>query len=247
MNNKVLATVNGAEITENDVNMTINKFPEDRQSYLSTNEGKSQLLQQIISFELMYNYAIDNGLQMEPQYLDQLEAIKKEMLTQTAITRVLSGISVTEEDAKKYYDENSAQFLQNENVNASHILVATEEEAKDVKAKLAEGMAFEEAATQYSSCPSKENGGNLGNFSKGMMVPEFENVAFDLPVGVISEPVKTQFGYHIIKVLSKQPASPMSFEEVKESIMQQLRQQKESEKYVSFTKDLEKKYPVEIK
>ena len=72
MDNKVLATVNGAEITENDVNMTISKFPQDRQSYLSTNEGKKQLLQQIISFELMYNYAIDNGLQMEPQYLDQL-------------------------------------------------------------------------------------------------------------------------------------------------------------------------------
>lgn len=247
MENKVLATVNGTEITENDLNLTISKFPKERQGYLSTVEGKKQLLQQVISFELMYKYALDNGLEKEPMYLAQLDAFKKEMLTQTSISKILSGIVVTEEDAKKYYSDNEAQFLQNENVNASHILVKTLEEATDVKAKLAEGMTFEEAATKYSTCPSKENGGNLGSFSKGMMVPEFEKSAFELPIGVVSEPVKTQFGYHIIKVQSRDAARALSFEEVKDSILQQLKQQKETEKYVSFTKDLEKKYPVKIK
>lgn len=247
MENKVLATVNGVEITENDINMTISRFPRERQLYLSTPEGKKQLLQQIISFELMHNYAMDNNLENDPQYITQLEAFKKDALTQLAISKVLSDVTATEEDAKKYYKDHEDQFLQNETVTASHILVKTEDEAKDIKGKIEKGMGFEEAARTYSSCPSKENGGNLGSFSKGMMVAEFEKAAFTLPIGVVSEPVKTQFGYHLIKVQSKEPARAMSFEEVKDSLIKQVQQQKETDKYVSFTKKLEETYPVDIK
>jgi peptidyl-prolyl cis-trans isomerase C len=85
-------------------------------------------------------------------------------------------------------------------VNASHILVDQEHEAKDILKKLDEGVAFEELARDFSNCPSgKQAGGNLGDFGRGMMVPEFETAAFDLEVGAVSEPVRTQFGYHIIK------------------------------------------------
>jgi len=87
-----------------------------------------------------------------------------------------------------------------EKVNASHILVDQEHQAQDILKKLDEGVAFEELAKDFSNCPSgKQSGGNLGDFGKGMMVPEFETAAFALEVGAVSEPVKTQFGFHIIK------------------------------------------------
>jgi peptidyl-prolyl cis-trans isomerase C len=84
---------------------------------------------------------------------------------------------------------------------ASHILVDTEEQANDLKQQVADGADFAELAKQHSSCPSGKQGGSLGNFSQGQMVPEFDQVVFsDLPVGEVSEPVKTQFGYHLITV-----------------------------------------------
>ena len=87
-------------------------------------------------------------------------------------------------------------------ISAQHILVHQEFEARDLIRKLKEGVSFEQLARDFSQCPSGESGGNLGEFGKGMMVPAFEKVAFSLNIGEISEPVKTQFGYHLIKRLS---------------------------------------------
>lgn len=84
-------------------------------------------------------------------------------------------------------------------INASHILVEQEHEAQDILKKIAEGKSFEELAKAHSKCPSGEDGGELGSFGKGQMVKEFETAAFALKVGEISPPVRTQFGYHIIK------------------------------------------------
>lgn len=84
------------------------------------------------------------------------------------------------------------------NVSAKHILVSQDYEMQDVLKKLEEGMSFEEAAEKFSSCPSGKRGGDLGPFTRGQMVPEFEEAAFNLEVGSVSEPVKTQFGYHLI-------------------------------------------------
>lgn len=88
-------------------------------------------------------------------------------------------------------------------VRAAHILVDTEEEANMIKSRIDNGEGFTTMAKRYSKCPSGQNGGDLGYFERGQMVPEFENVAFKLPVGKVSEPVKTQFGWHLIKVYDK--------------------------------------------
>ena len=87
-------------------------------------------------------------------------------------------------------------------INAQHILVDHEHEAKDLVKKLNDGVTFEELAKDYSKCPSGKSGGNLGDFGKGMMVKPFEDAAFELKVGQVSDPVKTQFGHHLIKRLS---------------------------------------------
>jgi peptidyl-prolyl cis-trans isomerase C len=88
-------------------------------------------------------------------------------------------------------------------VKASHILVSSADEAERILREIGSGKSFEEMARKYSSCPSGANGGDLGFFSKGQMVKEFEDAAFSLPVGKVSAPVKTEFGYHLIKVTGK--------------------------------------------
>lgn len=247
MKNKILAIVNGKEITEKDIDESISRFPADRQQYISSEEGRKQLLDQIISFELIYIEAKDGGLENDVEYKYQAETMKREILTQLAIKRVLSEVKVTEDEVKDYYKANKETFSAPKQVHAKHILVDTEEKALLIKKEIEGGKAFEEAAKEYSSCPSKEQGGDLGSFSKGQMVPEFEEAAFTQEIGSISAPVKTQFGFHLIKVEDKTESATKSFEEVKESILNKLVQERQNMKYMHHTENLKKKYTVEIK
>ena len=101
-------------------------------------------------------------------------------------------------------ETNSPTCANVETVRAGHILVDTKEEAVSIKEQINKGASFEEMAKKYSKCPSKNNGGNLGYFGKGEMVPSFETAAFNLPIGKISDPVQTQFGWHLIKVYDRE-------------------------------------------
>lgn len=247
MENKVLAVVNGSEITQADVDSTIKRFPRERQGYLETEVGRKQLLEEIISFELIYNYAKDSGMESDTKYIEQLEIAKKEILTQAAIAKTMEQVSVEDGEVEDYYNANKQNFKDPETVSAKHILVETEEKAKEIKKEISSGITFEDAAKKYSSCPSKEQGGNLGKFGRGQMVPEFEEVAFGLEIGIVSDPVKTQFGYHLIKIEQKSQGTIKSFEEVKNSIKGKILQERQSFNYAQLNKDLREKYSVEIK
>lgn len=247
MKNRILALVNGREISENEVENAILRLSPERQSYFKSEDGRKQLLDQLISFELIYNYAKDTGLESEETYVKQLEAAKVEILTQVAINKEMAGISVSDEEIEEYYNKTKNQNNSEEKVSAKHILVDTIEEANDILAKINGGIEFEKAAALYSKCPSKAQGGDLGSFGRGMMVPEFEQVAFTLPIGVISEPVKTQFGYHIIKVEERNQGKARTLDEVKEGLKEQLTQEKQNKCYMSLVNKLKGKYTVEIK
>jgi peptidyl-prolyl cis-trans isomerase C len=247
MENKVLATVNGREITQKDLDNALTRFPKERQGYFMNEEGKKQLLDQIISFELVYNYAKDNEIENEPVYISQVEVAKKEILTQVAVNKILSEVKVTDEEVRAYYEVNQNYFKSEEAVTARHILVDSLELAEEIKNKIDNGMNFEMAAMEYSSCPSKEQGGNLGSFTRGRMVPEFEQAAFELAIGEISSPVQTQFGYHLIKVEEKNEGSVKPLEEVYAMIQRELLNERESYKYMEFTESLKKTYSVEMK
>lgn len=245
MENKVLAVAAGYEITEKDLNSVINRYPQDKRAMFQSEDGKKQLLEQLIAFELMNKFAKEIELDKTEEYKSQMAAIEKEVLTSMAINKALADITVTDEEAKKFYDENKEAFAQPATVSAKHILVAGEDEAKKIKAEIEnKEVTFEEAAKKYSTCPSKEQGGNLGAFSRGMMVPEFEEAAFNAEIGVVTEPVKTQFGYHLVLVESKNEASSKSFEEVKDSVVNQLLQENQHKKYNDLLGELENKYGV---
>lgn len=246
MENKVLAIVNGVEITERELEATIARFPRERQGYLVTEKGRNQLLEEIISFELVYNYAKDSGMEKDKQYIEQLERAKKEILTQTAISKVVAEAKVSDKEVEDFYSANSEMFKEPEMVSAKHILVETKEKAEEILNKINEGMSFEDAAKEFSSCPSNAQGGSLGKFSRGQMVPEFEESAFSLEIGQLSNPVKTQFGYHLIKVEEKVESSAQPFDQVKDTIKNNLLQERQSFKYSQLNNDLRKKYNVEI-
>lgn len=247
MENKILAVVNGREIKKEDIDEAISRFPKDRQKYLLTEEGRKQLLNQIIAFELIYAEALNNGLENDKEYKQQMEAMRKEILTQLSIKRLIDTVKVSEEEANSYYEANKNMFKSQGMVSAKHILVDSKEKALEIKKEIEAGKAFETAAKEYSSCPSKERGGDLGKFTRGQMVPEFEEAAFAQKIGVVGEPVKTQFGYHLIKVEEKTEGENKTFEQVKNSIIDRLTQERQNMKYMQYTEELKKKYDVDIK
>ena len=246
MENKVLATVNGKEITQNDLNMAMTRFPQENQQFFATEQGKAQLLDQLISFELIHKYAEDEKLSETEEYKSQLEILKKDLLIQAGVKKVLDEVTVSDEEVKNFYDNNSEMFKGEESVRAKHILVDTEEKAQEIKTKISEGVSFEEAAKEHSSCPSGSQGGDLGFFTRGRMVPEFEEAAFASAIGEISEPVKTQFGYHLIKVEEKKPATAKSFDEVKDQLKMNLLSQKQNIAYMNFINKLKQEQDVKI-
>lgn len=245
MNNKVLATIAGREITEKDLEAIISRYPEDKRGFFASEMGKQQLLEQMISFELMHNLGAEMELDKTEEYASALEQMKKDLLTQMTINKVLADVTVTDEDAKKFYDEHSEEFKTPETVSAKHILVDSEEKAKEIKERIDNGeITFEEAAKESSTCPSGQQGGDLGQFGRGMMVPEFEDAAFALELNTVSEPVQTQFGYHLIKTEAKNEATVSEFEAVKQQIIGNLIQQAQQKKYAELMKELEAKYEV---
>ncbi|PLS02786.1 peptidylprolyl isomerase [Neobacillus cucumis] len=176
-----------------------------------------------------------------------LAAVKKDLKNYIILKKLMEpDIKITDEEMKTYFDENKDSFATAEQVKASHILVADEKTAKEVKQKLDNGEDFATLAKKYSSDEgTKDNGGELGYFSKGTMVTEFEDVAFSLPVNKISDPVKTDYGYHIIKVESKKAAKEANYEDSKAQIKETLFDQKVDSEYETWLDKKKKSYDIE--
>ncbi|MGL4450970.1 MAG: peptidylprolyl isomerase [Sarcina sp.] len=248
MENKVLAVVAGREITEHDIDAIIAKYPEQQRAMFASEDARKAILEQAIGFELMYHKGQELKIDETEVYKAQLEIFKKELLIQRTVEDVLSKVIVTDAEAEAYYNDNKSEFQEPERVAAKHILMESEDEIKEVKAKIEAGeMTFEEAAREKSTCPSSAQDGNLGEFSRGMMVPEFEKAAFELAVGEVSEPVQTQFGYHLIKVENKIEPATKTFEDVKDEVIQKLTVTAQQDKYLGMLAELEKKYQVDRK
>lgn len=242
--NKVLANVNGKEITAKEVIDFINAMGPQGEQFHSE-DGIARVCDELINQELFYLDAIKNKFEQDEAFKKELEVLIENALKNYAINKILSEAKVTDEDVKEYYDSHKDHFKTKEEILASHILVEDEDRANEIRKEILDGKAFEESAIENSTCPSGKNGGSLGRFGRGQMVSEFENAAFDLDINEISEPVKTQFGYHIIKVNEKYEPSLRPFEEVIEEIRSQLLALKQQEKYINKTEDLKKDYKVE--
>ena len=186
-----------------------------------------------------------------------LDRIRKQITEDTKIRKLYEKITAdvaapAEADVKKYFEEHPEEFAQKASIDASHILISTqgitepaqlaakEKAAKELREELVakKGENFGEMAGVHSDCPSKAEGGNLGELEKGQMVPEFEAAAFAQEVGAIGETVKTQFGYHIIKVNGKKEAKTLAYADVQKDLTERLAQESKSAKMGAYVEAL---------
>ena len=175
----------------------------------------------------------------------------------TLIEKEMKEKDITDEDIKTFYDKNPQYFERAEEVQASHILVKLEENAtpeqkaearkkiEELQKKVKDGGDFAELAKANSNCPSSERGGDLGSFGRGQMVPEFENAAFTMEVGQVSDIIETRFGYHLIKKTGHTKAEKTDLDEVKDQIKQYLTQQKRSEFWEGYSKKMRDEAKIE--
>lgn len=176
-----------------------------------------------------------------------LDVLKEDLKNYLTIRKLLEPqIEITDEELQTYFEENKDSLGEGEQVKASHILVADEATANEIKQKLADGADFAELAKEYSTDEgTKENGGELGFFAKGTMVTEFDDVAFTLPVNEISDPVKTEYGYHIITVEEKKEAKEANFDDSKTEIKETLIEQKLETEYSTWLENKKQDYDIE--
>jgi len=238
---KILATVNGKEITGVDYNLFLDSLNPQIKQYFAGEDMNKEIINELIYQALLYEDAIAKGMDKDEEFLQVVEKTKESMLKNYALGKLLATVDVTEDEVKKFYEENKEAFKEKESANASHILVSEED-----KARVKDGEDFETLAKKNSTCPSKEKGGDLGTFTRGQMVKEFEDAVFENEVGTVTEPVKTQFGYHIIKINEKNEGRDLEFDEVKDKIFSQLKRQKEQDLYNKKIEELKEKYDVKM-
>lgn len=245
MENKVLAVVDGRSITQKDLFHLLQSIGQNAMQFQSQ-EGQKQLVDELIMQELLYSDALAQGFQEEADYTEAVEEMKRSLLKQYAMKKLLENVDATEEEVKDYYEAHLSSFSSPEKATTNHILVETEEEAQRIAQEIKDGLDFKEAAQKYSSCPSSSQGGSLGEFTRGQMVPEFENATFSMTPGSISEPVQTQFGYHLIQLEKLTPAGTLPFEQAQAAAKEQLVLSKRQALYLGKRQELENRYEVKI-
>jgi peptidyl-prolyl cis-trans isomerase C len=214
--NPVLAKVNGAEIRQSDVALAEEELgPSLAQMDPSTK--KENVLAFLIDMKIVAKAAEAKKIEDRDDFKARLAFTRNRLLMDNLLA--VEGKAATTQDAmKKVYEEAAKQIEGEQEVHARHILVETEDEAKAIEAELKKGADFAELAKKKSKDPGASDGGDLGFFTKDQMVPEFSTVAFALEPGKISDPVKSQFGWHVIKVEEKRSRKAPDFEQVKSQI-----------------------------
>lgn len=245
--NKVLASIGQMDIHQSDVDAYLKSMNPQMAIQFQGEEGKKHILDELVRQELLLLDAQDRKLDEEEEFKKVFADTKKSLMKSYNFSKTIEGVEVSEEDMKKYYVENKDYFKKPESVHAAHILIDDEEKAADLAKQAREGADFADLAKEHSSCPSNQNGGDLGTFGRGQMVPEFDQKVFDMEDGEISDPVKTQFGYHIIKRFEGSPEEAKSFDDVRGEIQMELTRQKQQQRYLDKVAELEKKYKVEYK
>ena len=256
-----VVSVNGTAITHGDLDKKLENGPQAR-----------QVLNQMVQQDLIDQYARDKHVDVSQAEIDKKEneikaryapgqfeqILKQQGLTEQDVQNLLRQqiilekavapqVHVTDADVKAFYDKNHAMFDKPEQVRARHILVADPKTAQTVLAKLKAGGNWNDLAKQYSTDPStKDKGGELGFFGRGQMVPAFQDAAFGAKVGQIVGPVKSPFGYHVIQVEEKKPATKATFANTKDQIRTQLTQQQEQQQIPIFLQQLRSQAKIDV-
>ena len=286
----VLATVNGTNITEGEIQALLDRFMAQMGGRIPPGQFEAALphireniLNELIMRQIMRDAIAKAGIELTDEeyqadlaelaealpegvtvqeYLEANGASEDELREQMKMRRLLlaqanSAPKPSDEEVRAFYDENRDGFAQPESVTASHILIAFDsgdddaakaakrERLEGIRQQILDGADFAEMATANSDCPSKNNGGDLGQFGRGQMVPPFEDAAFSQEPGQVGDIVETSFGYHIIKVTDHQEGKTPEFDEVKDRIAELLSAQQERMVVAAYLEKLQSEAQVE--
>ena len=254
----VLVSFRGGEITLEEFNKS-REDPDHKNKY----KTKEKLLENMLNEKILVQRAREIGLEEDENVSSQIKAaieqIRKEREEKIKINihqalvdavmkvEIYDKVKLSEEEIEEYYKENKEDFIKDEEYHLRHILVERQEEAEAVLKKIRGGADFAELAKEKSLCPSREKGGDLGFITRGMTIKPFEDAGFDLKPGEISEVVKTEFGYHIIKLEEVSPERQKTLEETKTEIEYILLPEKQQDAFTNWLSSLKDEYNVQIK
>ncbi|MFO7592558.1 MAG: peptidylprolyl isomerase [Pseudomonadota bacterium] len=234
---EVLATVNGKEITQNDYKLFLQ---ENRQQGAL---GEQQVIDELISRELVYQDALAQGLDESEDVQKQIERMRANIILSAALAKAMQKNPVSDKELKSLYDKQVEKFNVTE-YKARHILLENKEDAEKVITELDMGADFAELAKKHSTGPSSKQGGDLGWFAPQQMVPEFSKEVAAMEQGKYTkQPVETQFGWHVIKLEDTRSAEPPAFDAVKQQLTKQVQQQHLND----YLKSLRSKADINVK
>ncbi len=250
----VLAKVGNREITRQMLDHIIATINEENRVPFLTPDGRKKILDEVTSFMLFAEAAKAQGIDKEPAIKTRLEYLQTEYLAREYFRRYLAKTpQVSEETLTAYYKDHLSEFKPPEEIKARHILVKTEAQANKIMDELKGGKDFIELAKKNSIDPAAVNGGKLelpdGRdwLPRGAFEKSFEHILFSIPKGQLGGPIKTQFGWHILKVEDRRQPETPSFVQVRSQIKNKLQEQTNSEIHAKVTEELKKSIPVTIK
>ncbi|MEW6739300.1 MAG: peptidylprolyl isomerase [Nitrospirota bacterium] len=239
--------IDGNVYTQEDVQAEMNTLPEMAKEFFQGPEGTARFVDELVKKELLYIEAKNKGLDKNKDFQKKVEEFKKiTLINQILEKEIESAAKVTDKDIKDYYDKHKEDFMVNTQVRLSHIVVKADDDAKKVYERLKKGEDFAKVASEVSlDKASAKAGGDIGNFKRGEMKPELEDVAFRLKKGEVSMPIRLKDGIHIIKVTDAK-GSMLEFDKVKGLIGQRMAAEKQRESFDKFIENLKKKHKIDI-
>ncbi len=242
---RVLVRVSNKSISENDLKARLAKLPPYYQNIIS--KDKKRYIEDMIVEMLCYEEGIRKGVDRDKEVRELINEAKKKIIMAKVIkNEVEDKVIVTEEEKKEFYDRHKDRFKAPDMWRASHILVTDEKDAKAISDELSKGAKFEDIARARSIDATASRGGDVGFFRAGQLVPDFERACLKLNVGETSDVVKTQFGYHIIKLTDKKEGGVQSYDEAKRAIETELKKEKRVELFNKMVMSFKDRYSVQV-
>lgn len=241
------AVVNGQVITAKEVDDRLSGMSRVTQEALGGSRGR--VLEQMIMEALLLQEARRRGLENDKEVKQLIREAHRQILfgRLVEVLRSEKPVQVPEEEIAKYYEEHRADFAQPDSIRASHILTADEESAKKALARIKAGEPFAKVAEEMSTDPSRANGGDIGFFAKGQVIPEFEEACKRLKPGEVSDVVKSSLGWHVIQVTEKREARERALDEVKDRIARALEQKQRQKNLEQVVQGLRSKAQVVVR
>lgn len=241
--NKVLAMIAGREIKESDLDAFLSNVPEEHKGYVKNPKYREAYLEQLVALHLFAKLGEEMKLEETEEFKKIMESAKLDILAKVALSELVKDVEATQEEVEAYYKAHEEEYTEPETMRARHILVSDEDQCKRILGMIQSGeKTFEACAKEYSTCSSSQSGGDLGTFGKGEVVKEFEDAAFAAELGVVFGPVKTQFGYHIIRVEERYPSYVLPLIDVENEVKKKATKEKQENVYTAKLDELKEKY-----